>query len=117
MPYCCDIRRALARSWRIERAEESSMNRGAFASLPAEPVSFGKSRSARKPSRTFRKFTREREHNMRRTSDSEVISRLNTPTGKRCSIETYSAMFMAREVLPMLGRAMNIAEYRSEEHT
>ena len=81
------------------------MNSGALAILPAAPVSFGKSRSARKPSRTFRRFTREREHNMRNTSDSEVISRLNTPTGNLCSIATCSAMFIAREVLPMDGRA------------
>ena len=66
----------------MERPEESSMNSGAFASLPAAPVSFGKSRSARKPSRMLRMFTREREQSMRSTSDSAVISRLNTPTGK-----------------------------------
>ena len=58
------------------------MNNGALASLPAAPVSLGKSRSARKPSRMLRRFTRDREQSMRSTSDSAVISRLNTPTGK-----------------------------------
>ena len=81
------------------------MNNGALASLPAEPVSFGKSRSARKPSRTLRKLTREREQSMRKTSDSEVISRLKTPTGSRCSMATCSAIFMARDVFPTLGLA------------
>ena len=81
------------------------MNSGALANLPAAPVSLGKSRSARKPSRTLRKLTREREHNMRRTSDSEVISRLNTPTGSFKSIATCSAMFIASEVFPIDGRA------------
>ena len=99
------MRRALARSCKIESPEESSINSGAFASLPAAPVSFGKSRSARNPSRMFRKFTRDREQSMRNTSDSEVISRLNTPTGSFCSIATCSAIFMASDVLPMLGRA------------
>ena len=53
----------------------------------------------------LRKLTREREHSMRRTSWSAVISRLNTPTGTFNSRLTCSAMFMAREVLPTDGRA------------
>ena len=81
MPYCCHMRRARARIWRIERPEESSIYNGALASFPAAPVSFGKSRSARKPSRMFLRFTRAREQSMRKTSESAVISRLNTPTG------------------------------------
>ena len=44
---------------------------------------------------------------MRMTSESEVISRLKTPTGNFCSMATYSAMFMASDVLPMLGPRRN----------
>ena len=42
---------------------------------------------------------------MRMTSDSAVISRLNTPTGSFRFTATFSAMFIASDVLPMLGRA------------
>ena len=53
----------------------------------------------------LRKFTREREQSIRSTRDSAVISRLKTPTGSFCSMATCSAMFIASEVFPMLGRA------------
>ena len=39
------------------------------------------------------------------TSDSEDISRLNTPTGSFASSATCSTMFIASEVLPIDGRA------------
>ena len=54
------------------------MNSFAFASRPAALVSFGKSDSLMNPSRMLRKFTRAIEHIMRSTSDSALISRLNT---------------------------------------
>jgi len=81
------------------------MNNGALASFPAAPVSLGKSRAARNPSRMLRRFTRAREQSMRKTNASAVISRLNTPTGNFRSKATCSAMFIANEVFPMLGRA------------
>ena len=57
------------------------------------------------PSRMDRALTRASEHNIRMTSDSEVISRLNTPTGCRSLMTTCSAMFITSEVLPIEGRA------------
>src|ERR1051326_8057106 len=110
------MRRARARNCKIERPAVSSRNKGELESLPAALVSRGKSRSSRKPSRTFRKFTRAREHNIRRTRDSAVISRLKTPTGSFLSTDTKSAMFMAREVLPRLGRAQHTQDEGLSSH-
>ena len=42
---------------------------------------------------------------MRLTSWSFVISRLNTATGTFCFFATLVAMFRAKEVLPIPGRA------------
>ena len=74
-------------------------------SRPAAFVSFGKSVSLMKPSRMLRRFTRASEHIMRRISAAALISRLKTATGNFNSIATCSAMFIARDVLPIEGRA------------
>src|SRR2546422_10245251 len=116
IPYCCHIRRAFARNCRIDKAEVSSMNSGALVSFPAAPGSLGKSLSAINPRRMCLRFSRAREHSMRRTSDSAVISKLKIPTGSFSYTATCSAMFIASDVLLMLGRAA-ITIIRSEEHT
>ena len=56
-------------------------NKWIVESWPAALVKAGKSRSTKKPSRTLRRLTRAREQSMRMTSESAVISRLNTATG------------------------------------
>ena len=48
------------------------------------------------------KFSRALEQIIRVTSDSAVISKLNTPTGTFSLSVTCSTMFMAREVFPWM---------------
>ena len=105
MPCIWWSRRARARNCKMESPAESSMNNFELASLPAAFVNFGKSASLMKPSRMLRRLTRASEHIILNTSASALISRLNTATGNCCSSTTCSTMFIASDVLPMLGRA------------
>ena len=49
---------------------------------------------------------------MRSASSIEDISRLTNSAGTRRWMATYSAMFVAKAVLPMLGRAARIDQFR-----
>ena len=103
---CCALsRRAFARNSRMVRLALSSMKIFASANFEAAAVKLGKSRSPKKPSRTFCKLTRAREQSRRCTSCWLLISKLNTPTESFSFIATCSAIFMASAVFPMLGRA------------
>ena len=68
-------------------------------------ASFGKSRSAAKPARTFDWSTRASEHSRRRTSCSFDISSEKMATPVFASRAAYCAMLRANAVFPMLGPA------------
>jgi len=99
----------LARSCKMD-SRVSSMNSGAPASLPP-PGQFGKSRSARNPSRT-RAGHPAREHSRRITSDSAVISRLTRPRAPQVHRHVLGNVH-GDDVCPRWARAMTIIHRRA----
>ena len=81
------------------------MNSGALLSLADASTSFSRSSPERKPLRNLLASIRPCEQSMRWANSSRAISRLTNSVGTLASMATYSAMFVARAVLPMLGRA------------
>ena len=98
------------------RLGESSMNSGALLTSAAVCTSLRLSSRPSWPLRRRWPLTWAREQSKRSPSSSADISRLTNSTGLSRSIlgdRTCSAMFMARAVLPMLGRAARITSSES----
>ncbi len=90
---------------RIETEPESSIQRFAWESRSAASCSRRYSAMGRKPLRRLEKSIEASDESMRMISERVVISSENTATRLAWSTAALRAMFSAKAVFPMLGRA------------
>ena len=83
----------------------SSIRMSTLFKIVAAPAIFSQSVSRREPVLRRLFSTRASEDSRRVASCSRLISRENTATVLRTALATFSAIFSAKEVLPMPGRA------------
>ncbi len=96
---CWCRRRAFARISRIPTSDESSTYSGAAARRADASRIFGHFESATRPLRSSSPLIRACDATKRWASSDSDISSENSATGRPCSIEAFSAMFVTSALL------------------